>query len=70
MCCWTGDVGADIAEARRTWTTIMDSTVGDVVTGREEVGEYLYVPDIYPLDWWALLWCYSANPFYVAAAKD
>jgi len=37
MCCWIGDAGADIAETRRAWITVMDSTVGDVVIGREEV---------------------------------
>ena len=46
MCCWIGNAGADIAEARRAWTTVMDSTVGDVVIGREEV-EHLDIFDNY-----------------------
>lgn len=49
MCCWVGDAGADIDEARRPWTTVVDSTVGDVVIGREEVGEHLDIFDNYPL---------------------
>ena len=46
MCCWIGDAGADIAKAWRAWTTFMDSTVGDVVIGREEV-EHLDIFDNY-----------------------